>query len=244
MSFINSLGKIRNMSNLTSKISKIPKKLLVCDMAGTTVNEKGIVYDTIYKTVKHLSMEITRDSIHKWHGVKKIEVLTHFANKYNGDIEKLDKDFNDNLLDAYQPGNIDYINSTLPDYFANLKKHNFVIALNTSYPRNIQQHIIKTLKLNEIVDDWICADDVKNGRPHPDMIQLLMTRNFIKSSKDVCKVDDTIIGILEGKSAGCYKVCGVLSGGDSEKELKDACADMIYPTIVDVDMNDWFDTNY
>jgi len=244
MSFINSLGKISNMSNLTSKIGKLPKRLLVCDMAGTTVNEKGIVYDTIFKTVNPLSTEITRETIHKWHGVKKIEVLTYFANKYNGDIEKLDKEFNDNLLDAYQPGNIDYIHSTLPDYFANLQKHNFVIALNTSYPRKIQQHIIKTLKLNEIVDDRICADDVKNGRPHPDMIQLLMTRNYIKSPKDVCKVDDTSIGILEGKSAGCYKVCGVLSGGDSEKELKEAGADMIYPKIVDVGLNDWFDTSY
>ena len=89
MSFINSLGKIRNMTTLTSKINKFPKKLLVCDMAGTTVNEKGIVYDTIYKTVKPLSTDITREAINKYHGVKKIEVLTHFANKYNGDIKNL-----------------------------------------------------------------------------------------------------------------------------------------------------------
>lgn len=244
MLFINSLGKIRNMTTLTSKMNNFPKKLLVCDMAGTTVNEKGIVYDTIYKTVKPLSTDITRETIHKWHGVKKIEVLTHFANKYNGDIKKLDKEFNDNLLNAYQPGNIDYIQPTLPDYFANLRKHNIVIALNTSYPKKIQQHIIKTLKLDEVVDDWICADDVKNGRPHPDMIQMLMDRHLIKSSKDVCKVDDTIIGVLEGKSAGCYKVCGVLSGGDNKEELQKAGADMVYPTIVDVGLNEWFDTNY
>ena len=243
-SFLKHQPKLNTKTQIKSYSKHYPKKILVCDMAGTTVNEKGIVYDTIYKTVKPLSTDITRQSIHKWHGVKKIDVLSHFANKYNGDVDKLDKEFNDNLLNAYQPGNIDYIHPTLPDYFNNLRKHNFVIALNTSYPKKIQQHIINTLKLNEIVDDWICADDVKNGRPHPDMINELMKRYNIKSPDDVCKVDDTTIGILEGKSAGCYNVCGVLSGGDTKEELRNAGATLIYPIIVDVDLNAWFNTDY
>ena len=245
MYLIRNMGILYNISKYNmSNINNYPKKLLVCHMAGTTINEKGIVYETIFKTVKPLSTEITKDTINKWHGVKKIDVLQYFADKYNGNIEKLNNEFNKKLLESYNPDNVNYIHPSLSDYFSNLRNYNIIVALNTSYPKQIQEHLIKTLKLDEIVDDWICADDVIYGRPQPDMIYKLMSKHNIKSTHDVCKVDDTVIGIKEGKNAQCYKVCGVLSGGDTKDELLEAGADIIYPSIVDVDINTWFDTNY
>ena len=35
-------------------------KLLVCDMAGTTVNEGGIVYKTLYNTIKEYGIKKER----------------------------------------------------------------------------------------------------------------------------------------------------------------------------------------
>ena len=215
-------------------------KMIVCDMAGTTVNEGGIVYDTIFNTVKKLDNSITRKDIIPWHGVKKTEVLTYFCNKYNGNLQELESTFTNILYESYNKNSIQYIHPDLPEYFHELRKQNIKIALNTSYSKPIQNHIISILGFADIVDDWICADDVKHGRPHPDMIKELMKRNNIKSPMHVCKVDDTPIGILEGRSAGCFNVAGVLSGAETEEILLHSGADGIENTIIDFDVKWWF----
>ena len=62
-------------------------KMLVFDMAGTTVNEGGIVYNTLYSTMKDFNLDVKKDDIHHWHGKNKYEVLEHFLSaKYSKNI--------------------------------------------------------------------------------------------------------------------------------------------------------------
>ena len=57
-------------------------RCLVFDMAGTTVNERGIVYKTLYNTIKNFNLDIeSENDIDKWHGANKYEVLDHFLYK-------------------------------------------------------------------------------------------------------------------------------------------------------------------
>ena len=56
-------------------------KLLVCDMAGTTVNEGGIVYKTLYNTIKGYDIYIKPEEMKDWYGVNKTEVLQHFIKR-------------------------------------------------------------------------------------------------------------------------------------------------------------------
>ena len=57
-------------------------KMMVFDMAGTVVNEKGVVYKTLYKTLKDFNINVSEDEIRKnWSGINKYEVLNHFLEK-------------------------------------------------------------------------------------------------------------------------------------------------------------------
>ena len=40
-------------------------------MAGTAVNEGGIVYKTLYKTIKDYGIQIEENDISKWYGANK-----------------------------------------------------------------------------------------------------------------------------------------------------------------------------
>ena len=57
------------MNTLTLRLSNYQKiiykdiKILVFDMAGTTVNEKGIVYETLYDTMKNFGLNIKKEDI-------------------------------------------------------------------------------------------------------------------------------------------------------------------------------------
>ena len=50
-------------------------KMLVFDMAGTVIQESGIVYKTLYDTMKHYNMNVTEDKLKKWHGLDKYDIF-------------------------------------------------------------------------------------------------------------------------------------------------------------------------
>ena len=57
-------------------------KLLVCDMAGTTVEEGGLVYQTLFNVLKEAGVDLTFDEIDAWHGAHKLKVVEHFVNRH------------------------------------------------------------------------------------------------------------------------------------------------------------------
>ena len=56
-------------------------RMLVCDMAGTTISEGGLVYKVLYETMIEKGLEVTPRDIYSFHGVQKKEVLQYFLEK-------------------------------------------------------------------------------------------------------------------------------------------------------------------
>tara|TARA_B100000575_G_C22906451_1_gene526590 strand:- start:70 stop:768 length:699 start_codon:yes stop_codon:yes gene_type:complete len=216
-------------------------KLMVCDMAGTTINEKGIVYKTLFNTIKGYNIFIEKNEMEKWYGVNKTEVLRHFI---NSDIEYKDNpkilpqmldSFKANLLRSYSEKEaLKLIHPDLPKRFNNLRENNIKIALNTGYSVDIQETLIELLNMREFIDGYISSESVSHGRPEPFMINELMNRFKITDSSQVVKVGDTVADIMEGRNAKCGKVVGVLSGAETRGKLMEAGADIVLDNIVDI----------
>ena len=49
--------------------------LLVCDMAGTTVSEGGVVYNVLRESMGKHNVHVTEEEMHPWHGAKKESVI-------------------------------------------------------------------------------------------------------------------------------------------------------------------------
>lgn len=105
------------------------------------------------------------------------------------------------------------------------------MALDTGYPPEIADELVARLGLAELVDGWISAYRVAQGRPAPYMIHHLMERLGVGDVRRVAKVGDTVRDIQEGRNAGCGLVVGVLSGADSAEELRAAGADFIVDDV-------------
>ena len=85
-------------------------KLLVCDMAGTTVEENGLVYTTLRESMCRAGLSVSEAEMHPWHGAAKEEVVRHFARREAapGDVKgaaKLERSivskFESELREAY-----------------------------------------------------------------------------------------------------------------------------------------------
>ena len=214
-------------------------KLLVCDMAGTTIQEKGIVYNSLFKTIKMIKPDLDKSEITKFHGCSKSEVIKYFINdrKLNSPNkiqEHLESEFNYFLKNEYTKNNsVKLIHPDLPDYFNMLRDNGIKVALNTGYNKDIQNLLIDKLNMTNFIDDCISSDEVTYGRPYPFMIHKLMNRNNISDINNVIKIGDSVMDIKEGKNAGC-KTVGVLSGADSRGILVEEDPDFIVSNIIDI----------
>ena len=214
-------------------------KMLVCDMAGTIIQERGIVYNALFNTIRLIDKNLSRSNINKFYGFNKTEVIDHFVDKKKMDSPEvvkmnLNSEFNYFLKKEYSNNsNVSLINKNIPHFFNALRDHDIKIALNTGYNREIQKLLIDKFELNDCIDDYISSEEVKKGRPQPFMIKELMKRNSIDDSNQVIKIGDTVADIFEGKNANC-KTVAVLSGSETKNLLVKYNPDFILNNIMDL----------
>ena len=217
-------------------------RMLICDMAGTTVQEKGIVYNSLFNTIKLIKPNLIKSEISKFSGYNKNEVIKYYVDKQKMDspiivLNNLKSEFNYYLKKEYSNNNsVNLIHPNLPLFFNLLREQDIKICLNTGYNKEIQNLLIDKLNLLDCIDDYISSEEVDRGRPYPYMIERLMFRNNIEYPQEVIKIGDSIADINEGKNAGC-KTVGVLSGSNSKEELKKHNPDFIINNIMDLRFN-------
>lgn len=216
--------------------------MVVFDMAGTTVDEKGLVYQVLKRSIRDAGAAVTDDEFCKWHGANKSEVIAHFASKAHPSSkearEKLAKDalkrFDRDIDAAYTvPGAIAPMRG-FPAYFQSLRAAGIKPMLNSGFPRRVAESIIAQLAYGGEVDGLCVAEDVGGGRPLPLMVQSLMRTGGVADPGAVAKVGDTVRDIEEGLNSHCGVIIGVLSGADSREALMAAGATAVYPTASDI----------
>ena len=217
--------------------------LIVCDMAGTVIDEGGLVYKTLFSTLSQCNIPIQQSDIKDWYGLEKTNVIGKMISKYDNircPIEEerrninINMEFEKNLHKEYfsNDSTLKLIDPKLPNFFKRLQSNGIKIALNTGYAPSFQKKIIKHLNMTDFIDDFISSGDVNFGRPAPYMIHHLMEKHDIRDVERVAKIGDTKNDILEGKNSGCGLIIGVLSGAGNREDLQKA--DIIVNNIVDL----------
>jgi phosphonatase-like hydrolase len=208
-------------------------KLVVFDMAGTTVDEDNVVYKTLHTAINEAGVDVTFDDV-LLHGAgkEKLKATKDILLAYgvvNSEVTEHAFDyFLQHLADAY---------STLPikaqpnavQLFSALQKMGIKVVLNTGYNRETAELILGKLnwQIGEEIDALVTASDVPSNRPLPDMILLAMQQFGIINAKEVVKVGDSIIDIEEGQNAGCGLSIGITTGAHNVAQLQSAKPDFI-----------------
>lgn len=211
----------------------IKRKMYIFDMAGTTVNENGLVYKTLKNVIKDGGFFVDDNEFHKFHGKKKFDVINSHTKDDIHSMQlfhKFEKELKEEYFDNDQVEVMPYTFET----FDKIKNNGDLVCLNTSYPRDIATRLIYKLNLNDGIDDYVCSDDVPRGRPYPYMINYLADKYNIKNCFDVTKVGDTVIDIQEGKNAGTGEQIAVLTGADNRETLEKAQPTRIIETLKDL----------
>jgi phosphonatase-like hydrolase len=207
----------------------MPIRLVVFDMAGTTVRDNDAVNHCLRYALAEDWVEVTREAVNQVMGLPKPTAIRILLDKHQSGKPAATTSEVDSIHDRFLKRMIQYY-QTHPDVreipgakevFQQLKAANIKTALDTGFSRPILDAILKRLDWDdpELLDATVASDEVAHGRPAPDLIFEAMKRAGVSDPALVAKVGDTPSDLLEGQAAGCRCVIGVTYGSHLRTEL-------------------------
>lgn len=231
-------------------------QLVVFDIAGTTVRDKGNVAEAFIAAFNDYGISLPEAEVKKVMGFRKVDAVALLLEKFppakfsfktpagkgtagegparEALIDQIHTRFIDKMIEFYRS---DETLAPLPhaeSVFSALKKKGIKVALNTGFTRSITDTILHRLRWDDrspLIDRVICSDEVPNGRPFPDMIETLRGDLGIDSPAAVLKVGDTEVDVEEGRNAACGTVVSVTTGAYTREQLQAYNPDFIIDNL-------------
>jgi phosphonatase-like hydrolase len=218
-------------------------ELVAFDMAGTTIDDHGSVYEALRSAVEETGATVSAGDLQSWMGTDKVEAITALMSLGGIDptpdaVTAAFARFREILADAYRqhpPVPLPGVESAL----RSLRARGVKIALTTGFSRDVAVPILAAMGWgvgsgdDDLVDAVVTTSDVPEGRPAPYLIHRAMERLGIHDVRSVVAAGDTVVDVRAARNAGVIAV-GVLTGKLSRAELEAEPHDYVLDSVVDV----------
>ena len=216
-------------------------ELIVCDMAGTTVDEHGDVYRALEDSVRETGVEVAAQDLQDWMGAEKREAITALIRLGGGEptgqlVDKTFERFRELLFEYYRqnpPTALPGVEQALRE----LSAQGIRIALSTGFSRDVAQMLLPLLGWKvgdgQLLDAVVTADEVAAGRPAPYMIHRAMELTGVRDVARVVAVGDTVVDLKAATNAGVLAV-GVLTGKLDREQMERCRHDAILNGVKDL----------
>jgi phosphonatase-like hydrolase len=197
-------------------------KLVVFDMAGTTVADRGEVPAAFSAALAEQGIAVTPEQLNAVRGSSKRQAVLDLLPETTDRIPRARRaydSFKEHLTRTYSEG-VRPMDGAVAA-FAWLRERGVRIALNTGFDREITDLLLVALGWKSgVVDEVVCGDEVRHGRPAPYLIFHAMEATAVTSVHEVATIGDTILDLQAGHNAGVHWNIGVLSGAHSREKLE------------------------
>lgn len=219
--------------------------LAALDMAGTTVDEGGLVYEVLDRTVAAATGQpVPNALLAQWKGTSKREAITGLLTGLgepaeDSDVDAVFADFTTRLTTAYRDTPPTPM-AGIPETFVALRRAGVKIALQTGYSAEIAAAILEGLEWSvgdgpdNTVDALITSDLVPASRPAPYLIFRCMEATGVTDVRRVLVAGDTPSDVLAGHNAAAGFVVGVLSGSFGSEVLEQQPLTHLLPSLTGV----------
>ena len=216
-------------------------KMVVFDMAGTTINENNVVYKTLRRAINEIGYDFSLNEVlAEGAGKEKLQAIKDIlrlrtVERNDEFAEDVYRNFMVLLASAYQTLEI----TAQPGaevLFEKLRQKGILVVLNTGYDFKTAQTIMKKVGWEEgnPVDAMVTATQVQHNRPMPDMIHYAMNRFGLTVAQVVAKVGDSRVDIEEGKNAGCGLTIGITTGAQTREQIQETNPDYIIDNLLEL----------
>lgn len=214
-------------------------ELVVLDMAGTTVQDGGVVERAFQRASEttgvadRMPQADALDYVRRTMGQSKIDVFTHLAGGDRDAAERATAAFESAYADIIATDGVDEIPGAA-ETLRTLREAGLGIALTTGFSPVTRDAILTALGWHDLVEIALSPSDVGRGRPAPDLVLTALMRAGASSVKTVAVVGDTASDVASGLRAGAGFVAGVLSGAHDRATLTAAGAHAVLGDVTDL----------
>ncbi len=216
-------------------------ELVVFDLVGTTIYDGDAVNRTLRAALAASGLAVNRDEVNRVMGLPKPVAISALLNQVAVAaparcVEEIHGQFITEIYSRYQTNEFLQEVPGTSAVFRRLRAAGLMVALNTGFDRKVTEVLLERMgwERNKLIDATITSDEVKHGRPFPDMIHRLMDRLDVYGARHVAKVGDTPSDIREGRNAGCGLVIGVTNGTHTRAELECCGPDFLINSVAEL----------
>ncbi|MDV3123732.1 phosphonatase-like hydrolase [Mycobacterium sp. 21AC1] len=215
-------------------------QLVVFDMAGTTVEDSGLVQQAFLAADEHAGLSRTpaeRQDMLSYvidtMGQSKIEVFRHLSGSDEEQAQDANKAFERCYAQLVTEGQCAQI-PRAAEVIGALRGAGIKTALTTGFAHDTQQAIIDALGWSDLADIVLCPGEGIRGRPFPDMPLAALMRTGTESVDRMVVVGDTASDVRSGVRAGALAVVGVRTGAHDDAQLRAAGATHVIDSVADL----------
>jgi phosphonatase-like hydrolase len=208
-------------------------KLVVFDMAGTTVQDRGEVPAAFKAALAEQGLDVSAEELNAVRGASKRQAVFDLLPDGPDRAARADtaySSFKLHLARRYAEG-VRAVPGAL-ETFAWLRERSVRVALNTGFDGEITDLLLGALGWKSgVVDGVVCGDEVRRGRPAPQLIFRCMEATDTTGVHDVAVVGDTTLDLQAAHHAGVRWNIGVLSGAHSREQLQQQPHTHLLPSV-------------
>lgn len=214
--------------------------LCVFDMAGTTIDDKGLVYDALRDAVTETGATVSAADLQEWMGTEKREAIANLIRLGGGEPtrEVVDAGYTRfvELLREYYRQTPPVPLDGVPAALAALRESGIKVALTTGFAREVADPLLAALgwSVGGTVDAVVTSDEVAAGRPAPYMVHRALERTGVVDMREVLVAGDTVADVVAGVRSGAAMSIGVLTGALTEHELREAGATDVLSSVTEI----------
>lgn len=212
-------------------------KLVVFDLAGTTVKDNGQVTGAFAAALAPHGIAVTPEQLAGVRGASKREAVLGFIPDGPDRSQRAQivyTSFREHLTQRYRTGGVEPVEG-VEEIFRRLRDKSVCVALNTGFDRDVTELLLSALRWDQaMVDAVVCGDEVQEGRPAPFLIFRAMEKTRTMSVHEVANVGDTVLDLAAGHNAGVRWNVGVLSGAHDRRRLEAAPHTHLIGSVADL----------
>jgi len=194
------------------------KKGIIFDMDGTIVDSLPYHYKAWKIFFRENKVENFSEKLKEYKGGGTLDLMTAvYGDKYSRNELKIMTDDKEIIFRQIYKNNVEPIKGFMK-MFEFIKSKKILVGLASNAIRKNVKMILNELKIYEEFDSIICGDEVKKGKPNPEMFD--ETVNRFKLKKKECLIfEDSVEGVSAAVNSK-VDVIGITSS-TSREVLKD-----------------------
>ena len=195
-------------------------RIVILDFDGTLGDTTAVIVRTMQATIKELGLPSRTDNeCAAMIGLRLMEIppVLFPGHDVDGDLyastyRRLFHEFNvEGAVELYP---------NVMETWKELKERGFILTIASSRSHASLADYVENLGLSNVITYMLGADDVTNGKPDPEPVNLTLEKFGLKP-EEALVVGDTVFDIEMGRNAGT-RTCGVTYGNGTRESLADA----------------------